>query len=75
MNKKFQTIRYQMTPKGRKFGISRLGKPTNLKYVMSLTKEELDTEFDLIRDKKSKLSNNLRQMITVRKILMDRKDV
>ena len=52
-----------------------MNKPTNLKYVMSLTKEELDTEFDLIRDKKSKLSNNLRQMITVRKILMDRKDV
>ena len=51
-----------------------MNKPTNLKYVMSLTKEELDTEFDLIRDKKSKLSNNLRQMITVRKILMDRKD-
>jgi len=44
-------------------GTNRYGKPTNTRYVLSLTKEKLMEEYELIKQKKSELSADTRGKI------------
>lgn len=67
MNRKFQYIRQQMKYRPfRSLFPNRMGKSTNVRFVRSMTKKELEEEFQLIIKKKSKLSSVVRSMVTIR---------
>ena len=58
------------SPSGRQI----LGKPTNRYFVLSLSSAELSTEIELIKQKKSNYSRNIRDMIVVRYMYLKRQE-